>query len=195
MKPIKTNMDARTQPNEQSQQQREAIRQAIAFKQYEFDAHGVEMNQRYHSCAIEADGQVEPAFARDAELHYQATTFPGARLPHVWLFNATDGSKHSTLDLCGQGKFTLFTGIGGEPWVATLNELVKQLGIQAHSHIIGPRQQYVDHLGDWARICEISDTGCLLVRPDHHVAWRSSQGVDNYAQELTRVFKQILDIQ
>ena len=33
-----------------------AIREAIAFKVYEFDAHGVEMNQRYNSDAIVTDG-------------------------------------------------------------------------------------------------------------------------------------------
>ncbi len=53
---------------------------------YEFDAHGVEMNQRYRSGAVVADGSPSRHFDRDPELHYQPTTWPGARLPHAWLF-------------------------------------------------------------------------------------------------------------
>jgi len=32
---------------------------------------------------------------------------------------------------------------------------------------------YEDSYGDWARLREIDEAGCLLVRPDQHVAWRS----------------------
>ena len=71
----------------EAEAQRASIRDAIAFKIYEFDAHGVEMNQRYRSNAIVTDGIPEPEFTKDAELHYQPTTWPGARLPHVWLFD------------------------------------------------------------------------------------------------------------
>lgn len=88
------------------------LRATIAFKAYEFDCHGVEMNQRYRSGALQTDGQPDPGFARDAELRCQPTTFPGARLPHVWLFRAM-GGRMSSLDLSGAGRFTLLTGIGG----------------------------------------------------------------------------------
>ena len=35
--------------------------------------------------------------------------------------------------------------------------------------MIGPRRELLDHTGDWARAREVSDSGCVLVRPDHHV--------------------------
>jgi 2,4-dichlorophenol 6-monooxygenase len=54
-------------------------------------------------------GRSEPAFEKDAELHYQWTTYPGARVPHAWVFD-DHGAKVSTLDLCGKGRFTLLTG-------------------------------------------------------------------------------------
>jgi 2,4-dichlorophenol 6-monooxygenase len=57
---IQRNMDARCDANEAAEQQREALRQAIAFKKYEFDCHGVEMNQRYASSAVVADGVKAP---------------------------------------------------------------------------------------------------------------------------------------
>jgi 2,4-dichlorophenol 6-monooxygenase len=92
---------ARCDANMEAEKQRAAIREAIAFKKYEFDAHGVEMNQRYKSRRGRDRRQMEPAFELDAELHYQPTTWPGARIPHVWVFDHDTASKHSTLDLCG----------------------------------------------------------------------------------------------
>ncbi|WP_254695122.1 FAD-dependent monooxygenase [Leisingera sp. NJS201] len=100
---IRSSVAARCETTPEAEKQRAAIRDAIAFKKYEFDAHGVEMNQRYKSDAVVTDGQMEPAFELDAELHYQPTTWPGARLPHVWVFDPETGEKHSTLDLCGKG--------------------------------------------------------------------------------------------
>ena len=82
---MQANMDARCDNTAEAEEQRRKIREAIAFKVYEFDAHGVDMNQRYRSNAIVTDGEPEPPFEKDRELHYQPTTWPGARLPHVWL--------------------------------------------------------------------------------------------------------------
>ena len=189
---IKAGIAARCDAGEAAERQRAAIRDAIAFKKYEFDAHGVEMNQRYKSSAIVTDGQMEPAFELDAELHYQPTTWPGARLPHVWVFDHDTGAQVSTLDLCGKGAFSILTGIGGEAWCAAAEKVANEMGLALNCHVIGPRQKYVDHVGDWARASEISDAGCLLVRPDHHVAWRIDEMADDPETELTRVLTTIL---
>lgn len=189
---MQKNLTARTGGTEAAERQREAIRKAIAFKKYEFDAHGVEMNQRYRSGAVVTDGQIEPAFALDADLHYQPTTWPGARLPHAWVYRHGTGAEISTLDLCGHGRFTLLTGLGGEPWVAAAEAVGKELGIEIATHVIGPRQPHEDHSGDWARASEIRDSGCLLVRPDHHVAWRAEVLAASPKAELGRVMRQIL---
>lgn len=189
---MQKNLAARSEGTAAAAAQREAIRKAIAFKKYEFDAHGVEMNQRYRSSAVVTDGQIEPAFTLDADLHYQPTTWPGARLPHVWLYRHDTGAQVSTLDLCGHGRFTLLTGLGGEPWVAALAEVAQDLGIEVAAHVIGPRQTHVDHSGDWARASEIADTGCLLVRPDHHVCWRSESLSSRPREELMRVLCAVL---
>ena len=189
---MQKNLTARTEGTEAAERQREAIRKAIAFKKYEFDAHGVEMNQRYRSGAIVTDGQIEPAFDLDADLHYQPTTWPGARLPHAWLYRHGSGEEVSTLDLCGKGRFTLLTGLGGEPWVAAAAAVAQEMGVEIATHIIGPRQPYEDHSGDWARASEIRDSGCLLVRPDHHVAWRAEVLASAPKAELARVMRQIL---
>ncbi len=188
---IEANMAARCDAGAAAEAQREALRQAIAFKKYEFDCHGVEMNQRYASGAVVTDGQPEPAADRDLELHYQPTTWPGARLPHVWVYDA-QGKRISTLDLCGHGQFTLLTGIGGGPWVEAAKAEAARRGMPLRTHVIGPRQPIADHTGDWARASEIADSGCLLVRPDHHVAWRSPRLTADPAADLARVLTTIL---
>lgn len=189
---IQASMDARCDATPQAERQREAIRQAIAFKKYEFDAHGVEMNQRYKSSAAVTEGQMEPAFELDSELHYQPTTWPGARIPHCWIYDQA-GRKHSTLDLTGKGRFTILTGISGEGWAAAAAKAGKALGIDIATVVIGPRRAFVDHEGEWARAREVGDSGCVLVRPDHHVAWRAEEMVIDPAGELTRVLSTILD--
>ena len=167
------------------------LREAIAFKKYEFDAHGVEMNQRYHSNAIVTDGQTEPAFDRDPELFAQLTTWPGSRLPHAWLFPRA-GGKISTLDLCGRGRFTLLTSIGGDAWELAAERVSDDLGVPLVTHVIGPRCPIDDPVGDWARLSEVTDSGLILVRPDHHVCWRvASLPADPHA-ELLRAMRQIL---
>jgi 2,4-dichlorophenol 6-monooxygenase len=66
------------------------------------------------------------------------------------------------------------------------------LGIDLTTHVIGPRQPFVDHSGDWARASEIRDSGCLLVRPDHHVAWRAEGLSATPKADLQRVLRAIL---
>jgi 2,4-dichlorophenol 6-monooxygenase len=58
--------------------------------------------------------------------------------------------------------------------------------------VIGPRRAIEDHTGDWAQAREIRDAGCLIVRPDHHVAWRSETAAADPAGELRRVFNSLL---
>ncbi len=189
---MQKNLEARCDATPAAEKQREAIREAIAFKKYEFDAHGVEMNQRYRSNAVETDGQIEPAFELDAELHYQPTTWPGARIPHVWLFDHDTGARHSTLDLCGKGRFTIFTGIGGEAWEAAAVKVGPEFGLDIVVRLVGPRRKIEDLTGDWARAREIADSGCILVRPDHHVAWRAEAMTANPTADLRRVLTKIL---
>ena len=189
---IKANMDARCDATPEGEAQREALRAAIAFKKYEFDAHGVEMNQRYVSDAVQSDGQAAPTFSRDAELHYQPTTAPGARLPHAWVFDHDTGAQVSTLDLCGNGSFTLLTGIGGEAWCDAAASYAASVGLKMNCHVIGPRQPFEDHAGEWAGLREVTDTGCVLVRPDQHVAWRADRLATDPKAEITRVMDTIL---
>ena len=188
---MQANMDARVDDTDDAEAQREAIREAIAAKKYEFDAHGVEMNQRYVSDAVASDGTNAPSFERDEELHYHPTSHPGARVPHAWVYDE-EGNRVSTLDLCGHGRFTVLTGIGGDGWEAAAKTVGERLGLKIVAHKIGPRQHWQDFTGDWARAREVRDGGVILVRPDHHVAWRAKAKSDDAAGDLERALRQVL---
>ena len=188
---MKKNMDERKQNSPKAEKQRQALREAIAFKKYEFDAHGVEMNHRYKSNSVLTGEDKEPEFKKDKELFYQPTTYPGARIPHAWVYDKT-GVKHSLLDLCGKGNFSIFTGIGGEEWLKAAKNIETQLGIKIQCNIIGPDQDFEDHAGEWSSIREISDSGLILVRPDQHICWRSKDMISNSSEKLMDVMKKIL---
>jgi 2,4-dichlorophenol 6-monooxygenase len=148
----------------------------------------VELNHRYASDAVVSDGTEEPAFTRDKELYFHATTWPGARLPHVWL--GQGGKQISTLDLAGKGKFLLLTGIGGEGWVEGAKAAGAAFDVPLETVVIGPGRDVEDLFGDWAGAREIGEAGCVLVRPDMHVAWRAPAAAS--AAEATRQVSEVL---
>ena len=189
---MKANMESRKEDTPVARERRKKLREAIANKVYEFDAHGVEMNQRYVSEAVVPDGSPAPAFTEDPELYYQATTWPGARLPHVWL--EKDRKAISALDLVGQGRFTVLTSIGGQGWATAAETVSKELGVPIAVVTIGPGCDIEDPFGYWASAREVEDDGCILVRPDQHVAWRSTSAVADPVGALRKVMTSILGV-
>lgn len=187
----KRNIEARKAPTEEGKARRKKLYAAIAHKRYEFNCHGVEMNQRYASSAVVSDGTAEPAFTRDHELYYHATTWPGAHLPHVWVEH--HGARKSTLDLVGKGRFTLLTGIGGECWRAAAAAVEAAYGLPVDVVSIGPAGcDAQDIYADWYRQSEVDEDGCVVVRPDMYVAWRAKQAAAGASDVLVGVFGQLL---
>jgi 2,4-dichlorophenol 6-monooxygenase len=150
---------------------REALVSAMELKNYEFNAHGVELGQFYQSTAIVSDGATKAAPARDPELYYQASTVPGSHLPHAWVGDAA--TRVSTLDLAPYNTFTLFTGIAGETWAEAADKVSRDFNVPIKTVVIGPGREVTDIYYDWARIREIDEDGVLLVRPDKVIGWRS----------------------
>lgn len=184
------NIAARKEDTPEAEEQRRKLREAIAYKVYEFDCHGFEMNQRYKSRAVVSDGTPDPGFAQDPEIYTQLSTYPGAHLPHVWVEKGRQ--KLSVFDLCGQGRFTLLTGIGGHGWTEAAKAVSAATGLDIKVVTIGPGCDYEDPFGEWANAREISDSGCILVRPDLFVAWRAKQRSQYASKELSDVFSKIL---
>lgn len=172
------------------QAKRAAMVKAMEVKNYEFNAHGVELGQFYESTAVVGDGSSRPEPTRDSELYYQASTVPGSRLPHAWV-----GDNHhrlSTHDLAPMTRFTLLTGIAGEAWSEAAEQVAKELDVPLACVVIGPGREVTDLYFDWARLREVEEDGVLLVRPDKHIGWRSQQLPDDPVGELRSVMTRIL---
>ncbi|MDJ0919852.1 MAG: FAD-dependent monooxygenase [Henriciella sp.] len=189
---MRANMATRKAPGEDARTRREALANAVAGSQYVYNAHGVEMNMRYSGDAVVEDGTPDPGFPRDAELYHAFSSRPGAHIPHCRL-TKKDGSRVSTLDLGGQGRFTIVTGIDGlEPWTKAAAEASAASGIEIAVECIGPGQDYDDPYGDWINRREIDEDGALLVRPDNIVGYRAKDASLAATGDLTRAVTQIL---
>jgi len=139
------------------------------------------------------DGTKRAEPDRDPQLYYSATTFPGASLPHVWLQRGRQ--RVSTLDLVGRGRFTLLIGVGGEEWHAAAAAAAASTGVAIDVVSIGgPNCDAHDVDGRWSRVANISDAGCLLVRPDRHIAWRQTELGDHPGVRLAGVMRDILAV-
>lgn len=160
---------------------RAALVRAMETKNYEFNAHGVELGQFYESNAILSDG-TRPEPSRDEDLYHVMSTSPGAHLPHAWVGNNVD--KHALMDLAPYSRWTLFTGVAGEAWAEAAAKVSAELGLPLRTVVIGPGREVTDLYYDWAKLREVEESGALLVRPDKHVAWRSMSLPDDPAAAL-----------
>ena len=152
---------------------REALIAAIEYKNTEFNAQGTELNQRYESCAVIPDPAVgEEVWERDRGLYLQATTRPGAKIPHVWLVDEA-GRKVSTLDVTQKGQFSLVTGLSGQAWAAA----ARKIDLPCLRTVVIGAKGAEDSYHDWHRVRETDEAGAILVRPDGYVAWRHSAAV------------------
>jgi len=190
--PVEAGLAKLADPGPDGVARRAALAEALQLKNTEFNALGTETNQRCVSDAVipEADTGDE-AWARDPGLHAQATTRPGAKLPHVWLVGA-DGHRISTLDVIGRGLFTLVTGLAGRAWV----DAAQALGEPGLRTVVIGAPGALDAYYAWHRVREIDEAGALLVRPDGVVAWRHAGALGDAAAAralLSRALARVLD--
>ncbi|KAG5756172.1 hypothetical protein H9Q70_001256 [Fusarium xylarioides] len=172
---------------------RRKLMEAIDYKSHEFLALGSDMNQRYKSAAVylEASG-AEPPLPTNPTLHHEPHTFPGHRLPHAWLNTAIPQKQVSTLDLAGKGRSSLFLGHGGEAWRNAARQLEQSMNIAVAIFEIGYGLEYEAVFNTWYKLREVEEDGCILVRPDNFIAWRSQRLAADPTQELMTVFQSIL---
>ncbi|KAI3559469.1 2,4-dichlorophenol 6-monooxygenase [Colletotrichum abscissum] len=184
----------------EGREKRRAFREAIGRTAHEFHGLGVEMNQVYSGPAIYAedeDGPYAPSTqeAEDPVAYYGPGTYPGRRIPHVWLNRAVPKEPVSTIDLAGKGGFTIFTGPGGSLWREAAAAVSAKLGCEIRVYSIGFRQDWEDVYYEWERVQGVEESGIVLVRPDRFVAWRQSEvsaDLDSCFQKLLLVMKTVL---
>ncbi len=190
--PVEAGLAELSSPGPAGVARRAALADALQLKNTEFNALGVESNQRCVSEAVIPDPDDAPEqWRRDPTLYAQPTTRPGAKIPHAWLVGP-DGHRISTLDLVGKGAFTLLTGLSGTAWT----DAVGTLDLPFLRCVVVGAPGALDVYASWYRMREIDEAGALLVRPDGVIAWRSRAGVHDAGQarqRLLEALRRVLD--
>ena len=114
----------------------------------------------------------------------------GARAPHVWL--DADAQRLSTLDLFGHG-LTLLVGVGGAPWRDAVRTIRRSLSVPLGVVTIGGAE-LANVSGEWRAKYGIDGDGAVLVRPNGHIAWRSTGAAADAAATLEQVIARVLGL-
>ena len=145
---------------------RAAVNVAIEHQAEHFDQLGIQLGTFYEGdgVAVVSDGTRPPQVENPVRTYVPSTT-PGARLPHVVV--ELEGAEVSTLDLVEPGRFLLVSNSAA--WA----EVAAGLDLPVVTRLVGA--DVADPTGGWAEVSGIGSEGALLVRPDHHVAWRTTE--------------------
>jgi hypothetical protein len=131
----------------------------------ENESWGVELGYRYDDSPIIFTEPNPPAID---PIEYRASTFPGLRLPHLFLED--DSSVHEKLGLFFTLlAFTEFDHSDVERSAAELGVPLKIIQLQQEG------------------LTKIYERNLLLVRPDQHIAWRGDALPADFAQVLKQV--------
>jgi 2-polyprenyl-6-methoxyphenol hydroxylase-like FAD-dependent oxidoreductase len=143
----------------------EVARKIAALGNAENESWGVELGYRYDDSPIISAEADPPAID---PLRYAPSTWPGARLPHVFLDDG--GSVHDVLGLY----YSLIALVDFDSSV--IEDVAERLAIPLT----------IVRLGQ-AGLRDIYQRDFLLVRPDQHVAWRGDALPDDLAMLLRQV--------
>jgi len=168
----------------------DASRNAGGFGQRpeQFSNRGRVLGVSYDSPAVIPDGTDLPAVA-NPHIDYAPTARPGSRAPHIWLRRR--GERISTLDLYDID-FVLLTGPRGQAWRTASRRAVEQLGMPLRCYSIGAEDDLFDESDVWPRLYGVGVDGAVLVRPDGHVAWRTTSSEGNPSDHLVAALRRIL---
>ncbi|GAP82333.2 putative phenol 2-monooxygenase [Rosellinia necatrix] len=183
-----------SEPTLAGDQRRQQLHDALEEKRRECENLGLSMNQWYTSSAVYLDDEKEarPALKGDPVVDILVSSYPGNRLPHAWVDLPTRRKLVSTHDLAGHGAFCLFIGHRGEAWREAAANITKRTGIPINTYGIGLGLDYIDVYRDWYKSREVGEDGCVLVRPDRFVAWRSKTMISDCDGKLQQVLDSIL---
>ncbi|HEX7306674.1 FAD-dependent monooxygenase, partial [Lentzea sp.] len=146
-----------------------SMKEAIAQQAGRRSCEGLVLGFHYDSAAVVPDGTGAPA-VEDPYRTYVATARPGHRAPHVPL---TSGAKTlSTLDLFGAGLVLLTPA--GSGWAQSAKEAGVRTGVAITAVEVSADGSTAVVSPEWASVYGVGAAGAVLVRPDGHVAWRST---------------------
>lgn len=137
----------------------------------------------YSSPVVVADATDRPAVVEPL-----SPVCVGARAPHVWL--DARGTRLSTLDLFGDC-LMLLTGANGGAWRDAARDVSDSLAVPLGAVTIGG-PELTDVSGQWLSRYSIEADGAVLVRPDGHIAWRSTSAAADTTATLEQVVSRVV---
>lgn len=143
---------------------RPAIDAAVAEQATHFDMLGLQLGYVYADGALARDASTPAPAPIEDPSTFRPSAEVGARLPHGWL-----GDGRSTLDLVSTDGMTLLTRGAHVAW----SEAVDALGGRVPVRQVRLSEEVAVDV-EWCALTRLGPDGALLVRPDQHVAWRSS---------------------
>ena len=153
---------------------------------------GLDLGFSYERGAFRAEATPKPE-AADPVIDYRPTTWPSARLPHVWV--RTEGARRAIHDAIAPDALTLLAHeAGAGAWRAALAGLDPAPPMPVRLLCVGATADadLQDPDGAWAGLSETGPTGAVLVRPDGHVAWRAPALPEAPARALAAVLREVL---
>ena len=152
----------------EGQAERDRIGAHLATFTEEFRSLGIQLGARYDdSSLIVSDGTTAPP---DSPFEYVPSAVPGGRAPHIWL-----APNDALFDRFGP-HFTLLCLSGNPPDVTGLVDAARARNIPHDVVAI-----------DEAHVRHAYGADLLLLRPDHHIAWRG----DAVPADPDRVWAQV----
>jgi aklavinone 12-hydroxylase len=155
----------------------------LSSSKIDVDIVHVAMGYRYRSPAILLEEPDDGALTEDP---YLPTGRPGTRAPHVVL--ERHGNPLSILDLIGP-TFLMLAGPDGDAWARSAAEVSENIHVPVVVYRIG--HDLIDKENQWTSRYGVSPSGCVLLRPDGYIAWRSRGPQNSQETTLEDVFNRV----
>ncbi|WP_330323535.1 FAD-dependent monooxygenase [Streptomyces pseudovenezuelae] len=143
-----------------------------------FASTGLEFGYAYNGPLICSEPGQQP-FEGEGVVRYRPTTWPGARLPHAMVLHK--GSPHPIHDLLLHNGLTLITA-DARTWTHALRN--RQFDTFLPLQVVGLIAPTPGDQRNLLDLYELGEQGAVLVRPDGHVAWRTTNACRDAADEL-----------
>jgi 2,4-dichlorophenol 6-monooxygenase len=172
-----------------AQAKRDAVRSILARHSMDYRDLNVEVGLPYGPSQLLVTEATAEQHLVDPIRVYQPTTRPGNPLPHAWV---EDGSRRVSLrDLC-VGRWLLICGENAAAWRVAGESIAQELAVPMTALQVGHTSgDWFDVRCAWLKQREVESTGCVLVRPDRFVAWRTIDGRGDAEPQLRAVLAQL----
>jgi hypothetical protein len=166
---------------------RQKIADAIPGQLEHFVSTGLEFGYAYGAGLVVPEASPQPKIGAGV-VDYRPTTWPGARLPHSLVEH--EGRTRPLIDLLDKRRLTLLVH-DADAWRQALRQVPDVL--MQHLHIVQVSPCAGAELQTLVQQLQVGQQGAILVRPDAHVAWRSSQAATASMASLESALARLTD--